>query len=298
MSTDPKLENYLATLDKCLSGLKVSDRADIITEMKSHALDSQERHPEKNMQSILAALGEPESVANRFLIERGLKPGKPARTPIVKWLTIGFLGTMALTFLFSLLVIWKFSPIISVNDSGVRILGGAITIEGAEFTNSEGASLKFNSSEIEGSQDIDPKSTKMVKVEFNSGKIDFGYSDDSEMSWSCKGQGASPVLSAAKDGLVVLDLSMLAMAKCDIELPNLPVEIKGLNGKIHVDEPQNALSVAINNGVITISPDDELQYGYELNVSNGKVIGDFKSSKGPKAIAIKARVFNGNIERQ
>ena len=99
-ANDPRLENYLTALDSALKPLSISDRADIVTEIKSHVMSALEREPERALDAILAALGEPETVANRYLIERGQKPSKPSISPAVKWIVIGFLGTFALILLF------------------------------------------------------------------------------------------------------------------------------------------------------------------------------------------------------
>jgi uncharacterized membrane protein len=77
MSTDPRLEGYLAKLETVLGPFSASDRAEIIMEIKSHVLAALDRDPNASMDSILAALGEPETVANRYLMERGMKPTKP-----------------------------------------------------------------------------------------------------------------------------------------------------------------------------------------------------------------------------
>src|SRR5689334_74559 len=121
MSTEPKLEAYLNALDKSLVQIPVSDRAEIIMEIKSHILDSQAKAPDISLTSILDSLGEPETVANHYLLERGLKVSKPPKTPMVKWLTIGFLGTLSILIIFLLLLVWKFTPIISVDDENDRV---------------------------------------------------------------------------------------------------------------------------------------------------------------------------------
>src|SRR6187549_1830430 len=100
MTGDPRLESYLTSLERVLRPFPVSDRAEIITEIKSHVLSALERDPQARLDSVLSALGEPETVANRYLLERGLKPTKTSISPIVKWLIIGFLGTFAMILFF------------------------------------------------------------------------------------------------------------------------------------------------------------------------------------------------------
>lgn len=140
MSIDPKLETYLNRLDKALGQVPVSDRAEIVTEIKGHVVEAQSRDPGKTVDSILASLGEPEGVANKYLMERGLKPGRAPRGNMAKWLTIGFLGTLGMVVLFVTIVLWRFTPIISVDETKgeVKILGGAIHIR----ANDDNVSLK------------------------------------------------------------------------------------------------------------------------------------------------------------
>lgn len=109
MNTEPKLEAYLARLDSYFSEIPVSERADIIMEMKSHVFEVREHHPTQDIDTILAELGDPETVGNRYLRERGLQPQKSPKKTItpfmmwlpsslkwvvmgLKWVVIGFLG--------------------------------------------------------------------------------------------------------------------------------------------------------------------------------------------------------------
>ena len=126
---DQKLENYLVRLEKSLGPISVSEKAEIITEIKSHVLEAQSRDNTKSTDSILASLGEPEQVASKYLMERGLEPKKPPKHPIVKWIILGFLGTVSLILITFLILIWKFTPVIKVSDSGVKILGGIIDVD-------------------------------------------------------------------------------------------------------------------------------------------------------------------------
>lgn len=146
MSTDPRLENYLATLDRALSPLPVSDRAEIVTEIKSHVLSAMERDSATSLDSILAALGEASTVANRYLLERGLKTGKPPISPVVKWVVIGFLGTVALLVAGIVALLLQLSPVVQIDgkEEKVSLLGGFILIDGEN--------VKIGGREMEGSQ--------------------------------------------------------------------------------------------------------------------------------------------------
>ena len=134
MASDPRLERYLTALERALKPFPVSDRAEVITEIKSHVLAALEHDPQARLDHVLAALGEPEMVANRYLIDRGLKTAKPPISPIVKWLVVGFLTTIAMLFIFLGFLVSQFSPIIKVEEKGdkVAFLGGLIQVNGDE----------------------------------------------------------------------------------------------------------------------------------------------------------------------
>src|SRR5579863_5919092 len=113
MTTEPKLETYLSTLDKYLVQIPVSDRADIIIEIKSHVWEAQTKNPAQSIDTILNSIGDPESVAKRYLQERGLQAALPVKTSSmmwlpasIKWLVIGFLGFIAIIVIVVSLLIW------------------------------------------------------------------------------------------------------------------------------------------------------------------------------------------------
>lgn len=174
MIRDARLEQYLTSLERALKPFPVSDRADIITEIKSHVQSTLERNPQASLDSLLSALGAPETVANRYLLERGLTTTKPPISPVVKWLVIGFLGTLAMLLIFAGFLVTYFTPIlnvdrkkdvVSVMDGIVEINGKSKTIKinGKEFTDSitiqtDGSSLSTGSQDDPESQPENPDS--------------------------------------------------------------------------------------------------------------------------------------------
>lgn len=151
MTTEPKLETYLSELDKSLGQIPVSDRADIIIEIKSHVLDAQMKDSSQSMEDILQSMGNAESVANRYLHERGLSAQKPVKTTSmnwlsasIKWLVIGFLGFMAIIMIGAGLLIWKFSPLVSVDQATNRVslAGGLIQIHDTDIGKEKNKAVK------------------------------------------------------------------------------------------------------------------------------------------------------------
>ena len=54
---------------------------------------------------------------SKYLLEKGLKPNKAPFHPILKWIIIGFLGTLIILTLFSSVVIWKLHPTLTMYDN-------------------------------------------------------------------------------------------------------------------------------------------------------------------------------------
>lgn len=294
MTTDPNLESYLSRLDKALSLISVSDRAEIVTEIKSHVIEAQSKDSGASLSSILAALGEPETVANRFLIERGLKPGKPAKSPVVKWLVIGFLGTVSVIMFSIVLIVWKFTPLLKVDETNDRVvmLGGLIDVDG------KGHHLKIESRDFAGSKSLDTK-IKTILIPFNNGRLELSTSEDRMFKWECTigGKKDSAGIKENKD-TITLNLKDVGAAKCDIILPKaVSVEINGDNGKVSILKPHNRFDVNLLNGKIYVSPDESQKYKFKTSVKNGRMDA-FDSSTDPTAIELNLSILNGRIIRE
>lgn len=303
MPTDPKLESYLARLNKALGPISVSDRADIITEIKSHILDVQEKNPDQPLAKTLDSLGEPESVANRYLLERGLKPGKPARSPVIKWLTVGFLGTFTVACATLVILVWRFSPIISIDEENDRVslLGGMIDVDGKAGTVKVGSTFIHEDEEsnrFEGAKAIVEGQIQEIRVPFSNGKMEILPSVDNQIRWRCKVHGPEHPAEIQEDKTsFTLNLEKAHAAKCDLELPKkVRTVITGANGKLEIIRPQNDLDISLSNGKVTIAPDEKKQYNFDMKVTNGYV-EKFVSSTGPESINIKVTLANGTIKR-
>ena len=302
MATDAKLEGYLTALDKALSMISVSDRADILTEIKSHILAAQEKNPDQSTASLLAAMGDPEVVANRYLLERGLKPHKHGRTSVVKWLTIGFLGTFGIACAAVVLLIWKLSPLISVDEKNerVQILGGLIDVDGRAEKVKIGKGWTIDgmeASKFDGAKKLTAQ-TKEIRIPFSNAKLTVGASTDGQIHWNCQVVGTpGQTVATEAAGIFTLNLEKAMGAECDIQLPSLKSTIHGANGKVDLVRPQSELDVNMANGKVAIEQDQAKQYKFDLTVANGKV-ETFNSSDAIGAIAIKVNLGNGEISRE
>lgn len=303
-NTPLALEAYLARLDRALASVSVSDRAEIVTEIKSHVLSALERGTSTDVEDVLESLGEPETVANRYLLERGLKPGRASRVPIVKWLVTGFLGTGALILAAIALVIWKFTPIIRVDDKNehVTILGGLIDIDGKKGSFKVGdLNTQFDekAQRMSGSKPLDPKKYDSVLVPFSNGRLVVRGAADGVFRWDCRLADAKdqPNLNFT-DRAVTLDLSHASLADCELWIPKgVGLRAKGGNGRVKLLRPASLTVVDLGNGVVQIDPDPSLKYRYETRVVNGKS-ERFESSNDPNAVPIAVSIANGRIERE
>ncbi len=300
MPVDPQLENYLSALERALKPLPVSERADIVTEMKSHVLSALDRDPSQGLSSVLSALGTPEVVANRYLIERGKAPVKPPISPIVKWLVVGCLGTFALFLIFVGALVWKFHPLLQVDEKNdhVKMFGGLIDIDGkknlsvARYNFGDGWAKKFV-----GKADL-PADGKLV-IQFSNGNLSFDSAEGNSIDWDCKASGnaATPEWTKSDAGFK-FDLSGFSGVNCKLSIPkSAHLKLTGANGKIALDEPHFELDADLSNGQVTIDPDEDQAYHYALSVGNGNV-DNFVSSDKSDALALKVRLQNGSIRHE
>lgn len=303
MTTDPRLEHYLASMERVLQPFPVGDRAEILTEIKSHVHATLERDPEARLDSVLTALGEPETVANRYLIERGLKPTKPPFSPIVKWMVIGFLGTFAMLLIFVAVVVSRFTPLLRVDDlkDKVSLFGGMVEVDGknekVSIRGSFGDNWEFSGSSIAGAMPM--TKGQNLKVKFSSAKLNVTNASDDRLAWKCSYHGDSKVGDPKlENGDLNFDLSNLASARCELFLPeNVHLSVRGTNGKMSLDEPRYGVDIDLVNGKVAFDPDSERAYRYSLAVNNGKM-DEFISSDKPEALDIKIHLKNGKITRQ
>lgn len=301
MSTDPQLETYLASLDKALAGISVSERADIVTEIKSHVLDARERDSSQTIASILAALGEPEIVANRYLLERGLKPGRPPKHPIVKWLAIGVLGTIGIVVTGIIVLVWTLSPVVKIDAQNERLtlLGGLIDIDGKAGKLSVGSTVMTDDSSARRvtGQKTPEAALKDFKIDFSNGKVEVAPATDGQLSWDCKVDGGSDsyFVSETKSS-VTLNFGKAKGMRCEVRMPaKIRTTITGGNGKIEIERPVSAVTASLTNGGIEFTADPSLKYNFQTAVSVGKT-DTFPTDTSAAAIPVKLEVKNGKLD--
>lgn len=320
MANDMRLESYLNAIDKALGKVSISDKAEIITEVKNHVRQALEKDPQATIESILLALGAPEIVASNHLRARGLRAAPPPRSPIIKWIFIFLLASFAFFIFSGVAVLWWFSPLIEFNEKNnrVKIFGGLIDIDESDFGKDwvwddngfQGSiDIKVNKNrkdkeknqkqDIAGEKLLDKNKIEKVFIPFRNGKIEVYYNTNSVLRWNCKLKQGSDSFSMNTENnkIFTLDLDKSNISICELYLPaDIPTVLNGANGDLEILKPLTTLDVQIGNGRVRLKPDPSLDYNYILNVKNGK-IDSFDSSIDPKAIKIKIEVKNGVIEK-
>lgn len=300
MTSNPTLNNYLVRLEKSLGQIPVSDKAEIVLEIKSHIDDAIVAGGE--LGQILSSLGEPESVANRYLLERGLQVQKAPKHPVVKWLTIGFLGTFAILCLSVVVVIWNFTPIIKVDEAEgrVQILGGLIDIQ------EKGGKVKFGNTHMEYDQEnfkykgsMPVKIDKKLSMYFSNANVNLAKSADDKFTWDCllDQESMSKPNIQTRDKEVVFDLSNVEGADCKLEVPaNLQAQVRGANGRVVVAKPTFNVDIELANGSVNFELESPKDYIFEFEVGNGSAPEGLLSQKTSRALLMRAKLINGNVE--
>lgn len=291
MSTNIKLESYLTTLNEHLGAISVSDRSEIIMEIKSHVLDAIDKHPEKSIEDVLKDFGSAESIAQKYLDQRGIKVPQKTKSPFstfVKWALIASASLMILLSICLLLLIKSLTPFVEVNGDKVSLMGGLIHVDDKNFR------LGHTLYEIDGAYKT--SNLKEVKITASNGRLELSQSPTDEVTWDCNVDSQEPVKPLAGGDRVELDLTKYKEMDCEVSIPTkIASSIIMGNGKINIDEPSAKLDVSLQNGAIEITPAQGVNYNYDLEVRLG-MLDKFTSSDAKNAIPVKARLQNGKIQ--
>lgn len=310
MDKELKIEHYLLQLDRELSALPVGQRAEIITEIKSHIRDASELDPQRDLGAILADLGSAKSVAARYLIEKGMAQSAPKPSgggkPWLKWLALGTVAFFAAIFISGIALIWYISPLIKVDKAQGRVslLGGMIDVNEdlgevkvGNLTVKEAFDEK-GSVQVEGARDLG-KQVKLVRIPFNTAKLDLEAGKSSRLAWKCdiSHRSVNPKVEVAS-GVATLNLDALNLAKCLISLPyGTMTEIRGVNGHMDVEKPSSALDIELSNGKVNIVADPKRTYDFDVNVKNG-LQDFFPRSASTDAVKVRVNVTNGMVKKE
>ncbi len=294
MSSDSRLESYLFALDKALGNMPLSQRIDILAELKTQILSKQSQDPNMSLDQILASLGQPEQIARRYN-PHAMGASTPAtKNPVIKWLVLGFLGTFLLFLIFITVIIFRFAPFIEWATKDINNWDHSFDIK------VETAKKEKPARSIVGSRATDEKSLSKIFIPFRNGKFLITYNTQKELRWECdvtEGED-SFTMAAESGGVLTLDLDKIKGVSCELSLPqSITTEINGANGDLKVRYPQAHLNVSLGNGRVQLAPDFNKFYDYNIRVKNGKA-DFFKSVKAKESVAINIEIQNGFVQRE
>lgn len=332
MNKELILEHYLSQLDRELQALPTGQRAEIITEIRSHILEASEKSPDKNIQSLIDDMGTPRDVAIRYLQQKGVKHWAPSKSR--NWLRIialSMAGMFAFVVLSTAFTVWYFSPLVHVDEQKGRVtlLGGLIDVneqtdevkigsmhikgnvkgnvrisdgKGVNININDGdepdadMELSLNASTSEGEEDLAVKKVKTIKIPFNTAKMEIHPTSGTLFKWDCKNLGPTPPMTVTA-GVLTFDLDKAKMAKCEFKMPaGMQTEIKGINGALELHKPNSAYDIKMTNAKIEIKPDKARTYDFEVKVANGSS-DTFTRSTEKGALKVKVDVVNGVVSR-
>lgn len=302
MENTKALQQYLSTLEKNLSDLSPLDRSKIIIEINEHITENLEKFEDKKLEDILNDLGSPQKVANHYRLDRGLKTFKADRHPILKWLSITFVGSIAVFFIFVVVIVWKFTPIFKIDEKTQRviILGGLVDINGTSGKVKIADQYHFVDNkflnQFDGAIDFPRDEYDELVVNFKSGILNFKPSIDNKLSWNCKMETAptNDFLNRTKD-IIEIDLEDFEGVSCDIQVPsNIKLTVDGKDAKVTITDADFHSYVEIANGQVYFNPNPELEYTYDFKVINGTA-SPAVNSKSPQAYETRISVENGQI---
>jgi hypothetical protein len=261
MTQDPMIESYLSEVESHLSGrISVSEKAEIITEVKARINLERERKPELAMVDLLGQIGRPKEVANHYLSQKGLSPSGVSKGggSFFKWLLIGFLALIAISLIFTSYLVYKFIP-------DVQNIGDSVGIQAGEVEDY-----------------IDLEGIKQVEISFTNGEVEVEWlSTQTQLHYSCDFMGSSDIPFTFKRD--ERDPSLLKASgvpsvgvDCEIKLPSkMSLHLLGANGSIQ------------------LSPDSAQTYEIRTHVSVGAVKNTPKSVNQSTLIDVKLQ--NGEI---
>lgn len=282
---------YLTTIEKYLMDLSVMERNKLL-QVASEKIADMPTHE----------LGDPLNFANKLRAEHDFTPYfEKQKFSFLRFL-FKFFGFMTAIFLiFTLFLVWKFSPILKIDEESNRviILGGLIDIDGqagriklvdqVQFVNnSYNDDLEIT---IPMNQDKDE-----ILVEFNSGLFNIESSLSNDFQLTCKVSKAPETNIISNDhSTIIVDMKNFKGSNCKLLIPpTKKISMDGKEASINIIKPEFHSYIDINNGNIAFEPQNEQDYKFQLKIENG-FTGNFESSDSPEAYEVNIEIENGSM---
>lgn len=298
------IQDFLNKVAVYLEDIPSDIKQPALEEWRSATLGYLRAHQGADIVRIHRLLGGPRVVANSIRLRTGhaLKGSRAQSTRQAVAMVLG-VGSLFMLVLVGVLW-WKFTPILSVEQSRVQVLGGLIDIDNRLGQVKVGDSFEFSDTQyknvFEGSYDIPDEIVEDVLLEFDRGQMELSYVDSNRISWECKisSEPSDGFITQEKE-LVTISLKKSGGADCTFKMPvRLKYTINGDAGKVDIIVPANDTFIQLGSGLVLIHPDSELSYRFDIRVGQGMVDPAFAAISQEGGIEVKVDVGTGSVEKK
>ncbi len=282
---------YLKQIEFYLSDLSVIERAKLLSEIHVEISEKE-----------LSELAPPLSYANSKRAENGFVPFLEKKKFSVLSVFFKFVSITIITMMLFLgFLVWKCTPIFKVDEENnrVTILGGLIDIDGKAgkfkiFDEYHFSKDNYNN-DLQASIALDQDKDE-INISFDSGSFNLVNSEDSNFKLVLKlaDQAGKDIIGQVED-YIKIDLTKISGASCELGVPeDKKIILEGKQGSINIITPEFNSYIELDGGKVAITPEQEIDYNYNLEVTNG-FIGEFESSEADSAYEIRVNINTGSI---
>jgi hypothetical protein len=283
------INTYIKAIEKNLNDLSLVDKSRIINEI----------HQEITNNPALMN-DAPLVMANQKREAMGFTKFDPAKqTSVFRFMMKSF-GVLMIAFILIIgLLVWKFTPLLRVDEENNRItiLGGLIDIDAKAGKFKIGNDYHFSEPKYKNDfQAKFPVGKQDIIFEFESGKFKLTTSETNELVVNCKlATLPKPKMVSQTQSEIKVDFAGIKGSSCDLEVPeNANISLVGDAASLTVNSPKFNLDALIDNGTVGIQPIREINYQYDLSVVNG-ITGNFDITQGAGTYKISVKMQNGSI---
>lgn len=284
----PELEQYLNTLEIELHRLPATKKAEIILEVEKDIHSRLEKG--ESFKHIVSVLGGPSQLGQKYL--RSLGYVKKEKSSWGKWFLLTILGFFLILFVSAGVIVWKFSPVISVDEKTGRFqfLGGLIDIQ----ANPDGSFFAKTPDSIRFSGQSSMEGLGKLNIKMKNGNLDLQTHQKPVIEYDCHADSDLSSNFMSSSDSYVMDFQDHGSA-CSIRVPeNILVQLNLSSGSVGFNNFRADLDAKVRTGVIVFKPASNSEYSYSLSVEQGS-IGQFNHSDATDAHKIKIELKRGSI---
>ncbi len=287
-------EEYLKKIEHFLSDLLISERLDLLNKI-------QDEIKEKSDLELQDAL-----------VYTNIKRGELGFSPYVDKKPFSFFklfmkltaAMSVITIIFISVLLYKFTPLLKVDEENNRviILGGLIDIDGKAGKFKIGDDYHFTkdtfSNDLQASINLDEDKDEVI-VKFLSGSFELKNAEDGEFKLDCKlEKPADQNVIEHQVDFIKIDLTTSGGSNCTLAIPeDKKISLEGQVSSVTVLNPIFNLYVDLESGKVAITPEEEIDYLYRLEVKSG-YIGEFETSEAENAYEIQINIESGSVIRK